>query len=144
MTLGEWIPAFIDAYKRDTIRPDSLYTVQLVASKIPSEILAMELDEIRPMHLQRFVNAFALTASKSYMKPRQSTACAPSPFCRSWPIGSSVCPIRENFCSVRRTVRFFIPGILPGTMMHSFVSCGKRCPLCVTCPPTAAATPSPP
>ena len=67
MTLGEWIPAFIDAYKRDTIRPDSLYTVQLVASKIPSEILAMELDEIRPMHLQRFVNAFALTASKSYM-----------------------------------------------------------------------------
>lgn len=67
MTLGEWIPAFIDAYKRDTIRPDSLYTVQLVASKIPWEILAMELDEIRPMHLQRFVNAFALTASKSYM-----------------------------------------------------------------------------
>lgn len=50
MTLGEWIPAFIDAYKRDTIRPDSLYTVQLVASKIPWEILAMELDEIRPMH----------------------------------------------------------------------------------------------
>ena len=26
MTLGEWIPTFIDAYKRDTIRPDSLYT----------------------------------------------------------------------------------------------------------------------
>ena len=246
MTLGEWIPAFIDAYKRDTIRPDSLYTVQLVASKIPWEILAMELNEIRPMHLQRFVNAFALTASKSYMDKLHvllnglfvaaidNDLCAKNPAARvkyprireqpreaftmeevcaildfamhydrqriavgimvllltgirrgellglkesditdrsltvnravylvhnhpcvteheaktehslRWPIGSSVCPIRENFCSVQRTARFFIPGILPGTMMHSFASCGKRCPLCVTCPPTAAATPSPP
>lgn len=67
MTLGEWIPIYLDAYKRDTIRPDSFYTIQLVAGKIPPDILAMELTEIRPMHLQRFVNAFGLTASKSYM-----------------------------------------------------------------------------
>lgn len=67
MTLGEWIPIYLEAYKRDTIRPDSFYTIQLVAGKIPPEILAMELTEIRPMHLQRFVNAFGLTASKSYM-----------------------------------------------------------------------------
>ena len=51
MTLGEWIPIYLEAYKRDTIRPDSFYTIQLVAGKIPPEILAMELTEIRPMHL---------------------------------------------------------------------------------------------
>ncbi|MEI3103411.1 MAG: hypothetical protein V8S97_04255 [Oscillospiraceae bacterium] len=71
MTLGEWIPIYLDAYKRDTIRPDSFYTIQLVAGKIPPDILAMELTEIRPMHLQRFVNAFGLTASKSYMDKLQ-------------------------------------------------------------------------
>lgn len=65
MTLGEWIPIYLDAYKRDTIRPDSFYTIQLVAGKIPPDILAMELTEIRPMHLQRFVN-IAAEAARSW------------------------------------------------------------------------------
>mgnify|MGYP000763398443 CR=1 FL=1 len=38
MTLGEWIPAFIDAYKRDTIRPDSLYTCLLYTSDAADEL----------------------------------------------------------------------------------------------------------
>lgn len=67
MTLGEWIPIYLNAYKLGTIRPDSFYTTQLVASKIPPDIQSMELTDIRPMHLQQFVNAFSVTASKSYM-----------------------------------------------------------------------------
>lgn len=67
MTLGEWIPTYLNAYKLGTIRPDSFYTTQLVASKIPQDIQDMELTEIRPMHLQQFVNAFSASASKSYM-----------------------------------------------------------------------------
>ena len=39
----------------------------MVARKIPDDLQDMELTEILPMHLQRFVNAFAVTASKSYM-----------------------------------------------------------------------------
>lgn len=67
MTLGQWIPEYLAAYKRNTIRPDSYYTLELVAGKIPQELKDMELSVILPMHLQRFVNDFGLTASKSYM-----------------------------------------------------------------------------
>ena len=67
MTLGQWIPEYMTAYKLNTIRPDSYYTLGLVAGKIPQELKDLELSAILPMHLQRFVNDFGLTASKSYM-----------------------------------------------------------------------------
>lgn len=67
MTLGEWIPAYLDAYKRGTIRPNSFRMLEQVAAKIPQQLKDMELTAILPMHLQRFVNDFAATASKSYM-----------------------------------------------------------------------------
>lgn len=67
MTLAEWIPMYLDAYKRNTIRPNSFASLVQVAAKIPPRLSAMELNEVRPMHLQQFVNEFGLTASKSYM-----------------------------------------------------------------------------
>lgn len=67
MTLGQWIPQYLRSYKLNTIRPDSYYTLELVVSKIPDSLRAMELCDIKPMHLQQFVNEFGLTASKSYM-----------------------------------------------------------------------------
>ena len=67
MTLGAWIPQYLKAYKEGVVRPDTLYTLHLVASKIPEELQAMEMDDIRPMHLQSFVNKFAQTYSKSYL-----------------------------------------------------------------------------
>lgn len=67
MTLGQWIPQYLRSYKLNTIRPDSYYTLELVVSKIPDSLRAMELCDIKPMHLQEFVNAFGCTASKSYM-----------------------------------------------------------------------------
>ena len=50
MTLGQWIPEYLTAYKLHTIRPDSYYTLGLVASKIPQELKDMELSTILPMH----------------------------------------------------------------------------------------------
>lgn len=67
MTLGTWIPQYLDAYKRGTIKDDSFYTLELVVRHIPQELKDMDMDEIRPMHLQKFYNTFAKTASKSYM-----------------------------------------------------------------------------
>lgn len=67
MTLGEWVPQYLDAYKRGTIKDDSFYTLQLVVRHIPQELIDMDMDLIKPMHLQKFYNEFAKTASKSYM-----------------------------------------------------------------------------
>lgn len=67
MTLGEWLPQYLDSYKRGTIRPDSFRMLEQVAAKIPQQLLDMELAAVLPMHLQKFVNEFAATASKSYM-----------------------------------------------------------------------------
>ena len=67
MTLGEWIPEYLTAYKLHTIKDNSYYSLELVARHIPQELKDMELEDIRPMHLQRFFNDFAQTASKSYM-----------------------------------------------------------------------------
>ena len=67
MTLGEWIPEYLKCYKLNTVRPDSYYILELAARQIPQELKDMELSAILPMHLQKFYNDFAQTASKSYM-----------------------------------------------------------------------------
>lgn len=67
MTLGEWIPQYLTCYKLNTIRPDSYYTLELVASHIPQELKDMGLNDILPMHVQKFYNEFACNVSKSYM-----------------------------------------------------------------------------
>ncbi len=67
MTLGEWIPLFLEFYKRNTIKDNSFYTLELLERHIPQELKEMRLVEVLPMHLQRFYNAFALDHSKSYM-----------------------------------------------------------------------------
>ena len=54
MTLGEWIPEYLTAYKLHTIKVNSYYSLELVARHIPQELKDMELEDIRPMHLQRF------------------------------------------------------------------------------------------
>ncbi len=67
MTLGEWIPIYLESYKKGTIKPRSYEIIELVSRKISPELLAMPLDEILPMHLQKFYNEFSRTCSKSYM-----------------------------------------------------------------------------
>lgn len=67
MTLREWIPQWLNTYKLGTIKERSFHQLELLARHIPDELMDMELADIKPMHLQDFVNKFSLTASKSYM-----------------------------------------------------------------------------
>lgn len=67
MTLGQWIPIYLDTYKRGTIKERSFRSIELTARKIPDELKDTELSDIRPMQLQALYNSFGQTCSKSYM-----------------------------------------------------------------------------
>lgn len=57
MTLGNWIPLWLTAYKKGTMRDSSFHQLELLERLIPEDIKRQPLTEIRP----------AETASKSYM-----------------------------------------------------------------------------
>jgi integrase len=65
MTLGEWLPQYLTAYKMNTIRPDSYRQLEIVAGHVDHALLAMDLKDIKPMHIQQFYNAYAKGVSKS-------------------------------------------------------------------------------
>lgn len=67
MTLREWIPQWLEAYKLGTIKERSYHQLELLVKHFPDSLLDTELNEIKPMHLQGFVNQFSQGASKSYM-----------------------------------------------------------------------------
>lgn len=67
MKLREWIPTWLTTYKLGTIKERSFHQLELLVKKFPDELLDMELADIRPLHLQGFINQFSQTASKSYM-----------------------------------------------------------------------------
>lgn len=67
MTLREWVPIWMESYKLGTIKERSYHQIELLAGKLPEDMMDMELAEIKPLHLQKFVNAFAAGVSKSYM-----------------------------------------------------------------------------
>lgn len=98
MTLGEWIPMYLTAYKLGTIRPDSYYTLELLAGHISPELLNAELSDIKPMHVQRFYNEFASAHSKSYMDKM-----------RVFMNGLFVAAIDNDFCEKNPTVNLKIP-----------------------------------
>ena len=67
MTFNEWIPQWLKCYKYGTIKERSYHQLELLARKFPEDLLEMELAEIKPLHLQNFINQFSEGASKSYM-----------------------------------------------------------------------------
>lgn len=67
MTLGEWMPLWLTSYKLGTIKSTSYHQLEILCRHIPEELRSKELPAILPMQLQAFFNAFAQTASKSYM-----------------------------------------------------------------------------
>ena len=67
MTLREWIPQWLEAYKFGTIKERSYHQLELLVKHFPDDLLDAELDAVKPMHLQSFVNRFSQDASKSYM-----------------------------------------------------------------------------
>lgn len=67
MTFQEWVPIWLTTYKYGTIKERSYHQLELLAKHFPKSLLDMELSEIKPMHLQEFINHFSQNASKSYM-----------------------------------------------------------------------------
>lgn len=103
MTLGQWLPVYLDTYKRGTIKDGSFRIIELTARKIPAELLDTELDDIRPMQLQALYNSFAQGCSKSYMDKLRVlvnglfATAVDNGFCSRNPTGSLRVPrIRER------------------------------------------------
>lgn len=67
MTLREWIPQWLQSYKYGTIKEHSYRQIVTLTNHLPGSLLDAELNGIKPMHLQEFVNEFSQGASKSYM-----------------------------------------------------------------------------
>lgn len=67
MTLREWIPQWLKAYKLGTIKDHSYQQLVALVKHIPDHLQDSHMDDIKPMHLQEFVNQFSKSASKSYM-----------------------------------------------------------------------------
>lgn len=67
MTLREWIPQWLQAYKYGTIKVHSYHQLEILVEHFPDTLLDTELNEVKPMHLQGFINQFSQGVSKSYM-----------------------------------------------------------------------------
>lgn len=66
MTLREWIPIWLSKYKLGTIKEHSYHQLEILARKFPDDLMDMELTDIKPLHLQGFINQFSQSFSNSY------------------------------------------------------------------------------
>lgn len=101
MTLREWIPQWLEAYKFGTIKERSYHQLELLVKHLPDDLLDMRMDEIKPMHIQGFVNRFSQTASKSYMDKMRVLLHA-----------LFVDAVENEFCTKDPTSRLKIPQII--------------------------------
>lgn len=108
MTLGEWIPLYLNAYKLNTIKDNSFYMLELLVKHIPQELQDMQLEEILPMHLQRFYNDCATRYSKSFMDKM-----------RVFVAGLFAAAVENGFRTRDPTTRLKIPNI-PETPREAF------------------------
>ena len=67
MTLREWTPQWLQAYKAGTIKERSFHQFELLIRHLPDDLMDMELEDIKPMHLQGFVNQFSAQASRAVL-----------------------------------------------------------------------------
>ncbi len=67
MTLRDWISQWLKEYKLGTIKERSYHQLVLLVRHIPDALQDQELDAIKPIQLQSFINDFSSGVSKSYM-----------------------------------------------------------------------------
>ncbi len=72
MTLKEWIPEWLQAYKLGSIKPHSYHQLEVLARLIPEDIQEMEMDDIQPIQLQRLLNGLGGSYSKNYLDKLRS------------------------------------------------------------------------
>ena len=101
MTLREWIPQWLEAYKLGTIKVHSYHQLELLVRHFPDTLLDTELDEVKPMHLQGFINRFSKNASKSYMDKMRVLIHA-----------LFADAVENDFCTRDPTTRLKIPQII--------------------------------
>ena len=98
MTLREWIPQWLKAYKLGTIKVHSYQQIVTLTKHIPDQLLDSQLDDIKPMHLQEFINQFSKSASKSYMDKMRVLVHA-----------LFADAVENNFCNKNPSTRLKIP-----------------------------------
>ena len=101
MTLREWIPQWLECYKLGTIKQHSYHQLELLVKHFPDSLLDAELDEIKPMHLQGFINQFSQDVSKSYMDKMRVLIHA-----------FFTAAVENGFCSKDPSARLKIPQII--------------------------------
>ena len=101
MTLREWIPQWLEAYKLGTIKERSYHQLELLVKYFPESLLDTELEAVKPMHLQGFVNQFSQNASKSYMDKMRVLIHA-----------LFADAVENDFCTKDPSVRLKIPQII--------------------------------
>lgn len=67
ITLSEWASIWLKDYKKGTIKDSSFHQLELLLRRIPDDLLNTNLNDIKPMQLQAFINEFAESSSKSYL-----------------------------------------------------------------------------
>ncbi len=115
MRLKEWIPIWLECYKKGTIKETSYHQLELLTRLIPDSLMEMELNTILPMHVQSFFNQFAQNASKSYMDKMRVLIHA-----------LFEDAIDNGFCEKNPTVRLRIPRIVE-TPRESFSAEEVKC-----------------
>jgi integrase len=66
MKLEKWLITYIEGYKKGTIRDNYYRTLFALIDHLPGQLLNKKVREISPVELQKAVNDFAKSKSKSY------------------------------------------------------------------------------
>lgn len=101
-TMKEWIAEWLKLYKEGTMKGTSFHQLELLARLLPDDLKALPMDEIKPMQLQAFFNAFAKQYSKSYMDKMRVMvralfrAACENDLCRKDPMAKVRIPVVEE------------------------------------------------
>ncbi|GHU89365.1 site-specific integrase [Clostridia bacterium] len=66
MKLGDWIPRFMESYKKDRIKQGSYQSLEYLAKRIPDKLKEKKVNAVLPVELQGFLTEFSNTRSRSY------------------------------------------------------------------------------
>ncbi len=66
MLLREWMPQWLEAYKLGTMKDHSYRQIEVLTRHFPDDLMDKELADIKPVHLQSFVNDFSRGSYKNY------------------------------------------------------------------------------
>ena len=66
MRLKDWITTYLEGYKKGSIRNSGYHQFETMRDKLPEKLKRKKVSDITPVELQRFMNEFSESYSKSY------------------------------------------------------------------------------